>query len=129
MAKKVVTEILDDIDGSEGAETVYFSYKGSNFEIDLSDKNAQKLESALEPFVNAARKVGRASSGSKPRTTSSVDLNAVRAWAEENDIKVAPRGRVAASVIEQYEAANKKDAEDYAKSRELSSFPALRYLW
>ncbi len=107
MAKKVITEVLDDIDGSAGAETVYFGYKGTSYEIDLSNKNAEKLEKALEPFVEAARKVARGSSSSRPRSTSSVDLNAVRAWAAENDIQVAPRGRVAASVIEQYEAATK----------------------
>jgi hypothetical protein len=106
MARKVITTVLDDIDGSEGAETVTFSYKGVAYEIDLSDENAQKLEDALEPYVSAGRKVGRGTS-SKAKSGSSVDLNAVRAWAADNGIEVAPRGRVAASVIEQYEAANK----------------------
>jgi hypothetical protein len=34
-----------------------------------------------------------------------VDLAAVRVWAAENGIKVAPRGRVAGDVIERYKAA------------------------
>lgn len=105
MAKKVITTVLDDIDGSEGAETVTFSLGGVSYEIDLGAKNVEKLEAALEPYISAGRKVGR--TASKAKASSGVDLNAVRAWASENGIEVASRGRVAASVIEQYEAANK----------------------
>lgn len=108
MAKRTITTTLDDIDGSEGAETVTFSYKGVAYEIDLSDKNAQKLEAALEPYVNAGRKLGRTSSGSSSRgsRSSSEDLQKIRDWAAENDIEVSARGRIAQSVIDQYQAAH-----------------------
>ncbi|MEU2203596.1 Lsr2 family protein [Microbacterium oleivorans] len=106
MARKVIESITDDIDGSEGAETVTFSYKGTNYEIDLNDKNAQKLEAALEPYVSAGRKVGRASSSTASRGPKK-DLDAIRTWARENGHEVSDRGRIAASVVEAYEAANK----------------------
>lgn len=106
MAKQVVETILDDIDGSEGAETFSFAYEGIGYEIDLADKNAEAFREALAPYVKAARRASRGGS-SKAKAASSVDLNAVRAWAAENGIEVAPRGRVAGAVIEKYEAANK----------------------
>jgi len=109
MAKTVVT--TDDIDGSPNAETVTFSFEGRNFEIDLSKKSRSALEKALKPYIDAARPVGTSrgsrggSSRGRSRRSSSVDLAAVRAWAAENGIAVSDRGRISASVLEQYQAA------------------------
>src|SRR3954468_22277313 len=103
MGKKEVVAITDDIDGRAGAETVTFAYAGRSYAIDLGEKNKAKLEKALEPFIGAARKSGgtrvaaRTTSGraaSRP-TSSGMDLNAVRRWATEQGIEVAPRGRLA----------------------------------
>lgn len=113
MAKTVVT--TDDLDGSPNAETVTFSFDGRSFEIDLSKKSRAALEKALKPYIDAGRAVGSArnsrSGGSsssgrgRSRRSSSVDLAAVRAWAAENGIAVSDRGRISASVLEQYQAA------------------------
>jgi hypothetical protein len=109
MAKTVVT--TDDIDGSPNAETVTFSFDGRSFEIDLSKKSRTALEKALKPYIDAGRSVGgRATRGSgngrgRSRRSGSLDLAAVRAWAAENGITVSDRGRISASVLEQYQAA------------------------
>jgi len=109
MAKTVVT--TDDIDGSPNAETVTFSFDGRSFEIDLSKKSRTALEKALKPYIDAGRSVGsrtaRATSAGRGRgrRSSSVDLAAVRAWAAENGVQVSDRGRISASVLEQYQAA------------------------
>ena len=42
--------LVDDIDGSQASETVYFSLGGHPYEIDLSDENAAKLRDGLAPF-------------------------------------------------------------------------------
>ncbi|HEV2886229.1 MAG TPA: Lsr2 family protein [Jatrophihabitans sp.] len=110
MAKTVVT--TDDIDGSPNAETVTFSFDGRSFEIDLSKKSRSALEKALKPYIDAGRPVGSRTTraagsgrGGRGRRASSVDLAAVRAWAAENGIAVSDRGRISASVLEQYQAA------------------------
>src|SRR5437867_399314 len=59
MARKVEVKLLDDTDGSQADETVAFGVDGSNYEIDLSHKNAERLRSDLEKFLHAARRVGR----------------------------------------------------------------------
>ena len=110
MAQKQVVTITDDIDGRPGAATVSFAYAGRSYEIDLGEKNRAKLEKALEPFIGAARKAGGSRSGavksaerSATRSSSSgIDLNAVRAWATEQGIEVAKRGRLANSVLEAF---------------------------
>src|SRR5690242_17340325 len=59
MAKQVITLLTDDLDGGEADRTVEFGLDGVNYTIDLSEKNAGKLRKALDPFLNAATRVGR----------------------------------------------------------------------
>jgi hypothetical protein len=105
MAKNVSVVITDDLDGSEGARTVVFSFDGVGYEIDLAEANRAKLEGALAPFIAVARKAGRGRRGiSKP--TQSVDRAAVRAWARQAGLNVSDRGRISADVLSRYEAAH-----------------------
>lgn len=109
MAKRILTSITDDFDGSEDAETVTFSYQGRSYEIDLSDANREKLESALAPYITAGRKsaAGARAKSSGPRSRGgSSELAAVRAWAQENGHTVNSRGRVPQAVLDAYNAAH-----------------------
>ena len=56
MVKKVTVSLLDDLDGKAADETVQFALDGVSYEIDLSEKNAQKLRSELQPWVAAGRR-------------------------------------------------------------------------
>ena len=101
MATKTVVSVVDDIDGSEDAETVSFTYEGATYEIDLARKNRDALSAALSPFIAAARSAGRTRArGSAPRAAD--DAAVVRAWAAENDIHVSERGRIPRQVRDQY---------------------------
>jgi hypothetical protein len=109
MAKNVSVVITDDIDGSEGAQTVSFGFNGVNYEIDLAPKNRDKLEKVLAPFVEAGRRAGRASSrrpAARANGAARTDRGAVRAWAKAAGLKVSERGRISADVMKQYEAAH-----------------------
>jgi len=59
MSKSVSVIVTDDLDGSENAETVSFSFDGAAYEIDLAKANRAKLEKALAPFIGAGRPVPR----------------------------------------------------------------------
>src|SRR5690242_16832454 len=56
MAKRVIHELIDDMNGQPADESVTFGLDGVQYEIDLTTKNAAKLRSALAPFVAAATK-------------------------------------------------------------------------
>ena len=110
MAQQTSVSLVDDLDGSKAAETVAFGLDGSIFEIDLSKKNAAALRKALTEFVEHGRRV-------KKDTTARRDSRRlvartgptpadIREWAIGRGISVSHRGRVAADVIAQYEAAN-----------------------
>lgn len=43
MAKRTITMLVDDLDGSKAAETVSFAVDGVSYEIDVSEENAAKL--------------------------------------------------------------------------------------
>jgi len=101
--------VTDDIDGTEGAETVTFGIDGAQFEIDLAQKNADKLRKALAPYINAGHKVGGVRQSPSNRRVSSngdrPDPKVVRAWALESGLDVSTRGRIPAALVEQYNAA------------------------
>ncbi|MGH8860833.1 MAG: histone-like nucleoid-structuring protein Lsr2 [Jatrophihabitantaceae bacterium] len=110
MAKQtVVTELLvDDIDGSTAERTVNFTWDGTAYEIELSKKNVVAFEKAMKPYVDAARRMrsSRARRGSAARGGKR-DLGAIRDWAASNGFDVSTRGRIAATVIDAYDAANR----------------------
>jgi hypothetical protein len=110
VAQHIQVTLVDDVDGSEAAETVSFSFEGKAYELDLSEKNANKLRKALEPFVAAARRSGgsgrgrqRGSSGTSRGGADRERTAAIRKWAREHGHQVADRGRIPSSVIEAYE--------------------------
>ena len=107
MASKTSVEILDDIDQTPRAEGVGFGFAGVNYEIDLSKKNLAKLEKALAPFIEVARRAP--STTRRPGSRSSAvrtDRAAVRIWAKEQGLNVSERGRISAEVEAKYQAAH-----------------------
>jgi hypothetical protein len=104
MAKKITVALEDDLDGGPADETVRFGVSGMQYEIDLNKKNARAFRKQLAPFVEHARKAGRGQR--RPRTSSSRQRSGdIRAWAHEQGLAVSGRGRIPASVVEQYDAA------------------------
>ena len=111
MARQVQVLLIDDIDQTPAERNVAFSLEGENYEIDLSQGNIDKLHAALEPFVKNARKVRgarrrgaarRGGSGGGGGNRSAM----IREWAREQGMQVSARGRVAAEIVEAYEAAH-----------------------
>jgi hypothetical protein len=106
MAQKVTVALEDDLDGGPADETVRFAFGGAAYEIDLSRKNAAAFRQQLAPFIEHARKAGRAQPRRPARTAAARQRSGdIRAWAKEQGIAVSERGRIPASVMEQYQAA------------------------
>ncbi|MEU5553111.1 MULTISPECIES: Lsr2 family protein [unclassified Micromonospora] len=111
MARKVITVLTDDLDGGKADRTVEFSLDGVSYTIDVSDENAGVLRKALDPFINAGRRLGRGSAdtGRGPRrvTAAAPGMNreqnrAIREWAVGNGYKISERGRIPVEVVEAY---------------------------
>lgn len=116
MAKKTITILTDDLDGTElpaGSRSTRFSLDGVDYEIDLSAENARALADALSPYISAARRLGgtgRGASTARPRTRAAGGdadrLAAIRSWAQGNGYTVGDRGRIKAEIVDAYEAAH-----------------------
>jgi hypothetical protein len=106
MAVKATITLEDDLDGSPAQETVPFSLGAAQYEIDLSAANADRFRAQLAPFIAHARKLGQGQSARPPRSSAARRASAeVRAWAREQGIEISERGRIPASVTEQYKQA------------------------
>jgi hypothetical protein len=112
VAQRVVTALVDDVTGEEiplgEGETIRFAVNGTQYEIDLDTRNAEKFHKALAFYIDHGRKVGRTGTVTalrRSRKNDEVDPAAVRAWAESNGIEVNARGRLRSEVVEQYRAA------------------------
>jgi hypothetical protein len=104
MATKVLTTLQDDFDGSQATQTIRFALDGIEYEIDVSDRNANRLRNSLGDFIAHGRKVG----GRRARKSASsgqVDTKTLRKWAEANGFDVNRRGRIPAEIVERYKAA------------------------
>lgn len=108
MAQIREVRLVDDLDGSQGTETVNFALDGRSLEIDLNEANAARLRDVLAPYVAAARRAGSAtvSQSRSRRGTGAADRKvnaAVREWARNQGMKVSERGRIPSDVIEAYQ--------------------------
>lgn len=112
MAKQIITRLVDDLDGGDAEESITFAFDGTEYEIDLSEKNAAKLRKALAPFVTNGTRV---SAARKKRTVAAVPFEetpegraVIRAWARKSkkfpDLGV--RGRIPAEVVAAWRTAN-----------------------
>ncbi len=107
MAQKVTIDLQDDLDGGPADETIRFAVDGTDYEIDLRTSHANVFRRELAPYIEHARRAGRPqprrpgpTSGSRQHTGD------IRAWAKDRGIAVNERGRIPASVAEQYRAAH-----------------------
>lgn len=115
VSREVIIRIRDDLDGSDAAETIEFSYRGTSYEIDLSAANVELFDKSVKQFVEVARDVAKQapSVAGPPLSRSPIAGRAVkqqrrevRAWAAANGYEVAGTGMIAAAVYEAYQAAN-----------------------
>ncbi len=125
MAQKVEVLLVDDLDGGKADETLSFGLDGRSYEIDVSRKNAQKLRSALAPYVQGARKVGgrragRRASGGAPAAPPTAGRgrgrggagagtpasSEVREWAKKQGLEVSDRGRIPSDLVARFREAH-----------------------
>jgi hypothetical protein len=106
MAKRVITTLEDDLDGSEASETVNFAVDGAEYDIDLNEAHANELREAMSKYAAVAQKIGGRGRPARRTSTGGNDTKAIRAWAIEKGIPINARGRIQADVMEKYAAAH-----------------------
>jgi len=106
MAQKVSVVLEDDLTGGPAEQIIRFAFDGTDYEIDLNAKNVATFGKQLAPYLEHARRAGRAQPRRAGRTVAKRQRSGdIRAWAKEHGVVVSERGRIPASVVEQYDAA------------------------
>jgi hypothetical protein len=110
VASKSISVVIDDLTGRELApdqhEKITFSLDGVGYELDVSKGGAERLRSALAPYVRAGRRLVGKRRRPERRTRVGADAATIRAWAASNGVEVSRRGRISESVRAQFDAAN-----------------------
>lgn len=95
MAQKISVVLEGDLTGGPAEQTIRFAFDGTDYEIDLNAKNTAALRKQLAPYIEHARRDGRASSGRPGRTAANRRRSGdIRAWAKEHGLTVSERGRI-----------------------------------
>ena len=115
------TTVADVVIGearSEGQQqTIAFGLDGQAYEIDLDADHATELRSTLQRYIDAGRRIGEqptapATQSVRPRRSAATaqqdDPAAIRAWARAHGHQVSGRGRIPATILEAYEAAQRR---------------------
>jgi Lsr2 len=88
MARKIIEVYKDDLTGEtvQALTPTRFALDGVEYQIDLGPTSRAAFDAAVAPYRHAARRVGRASSGTRsatsrqPARTDPEQLRAIRAW-------------------------------------------------
>lgn len=123
MAQRVQVLLTCDLHGDDtpGETTIDFALDGTKYEIDLCDNHSRELRDSFAGYVGAARRPGsrtggggggggrRSGRGGRSGGGGAVGRRKtaeIRDWARQNGLTISERGRIPASVMSQYEAAN-----------------------
>lgn len=110
MAREIIERVLDDLDGTEGAELRSFAIAGQEYEADLNDKNWDAFLKAVAKFIEVATPVKRSTKGARLRKVSTTgsrspeQMKAIREWANKNGFQVSDRGRIPDEVMTAFDA-------------------------
>jgi Lsr2 len=110
MVRREVVIVEDDLDGGPAKETVRFGLDGADYEIDLNAKNARKFRKRLAPFVEHAHRVAAGQRRPARTAASRQRSRDIRAWARQQGIELSDRGRMPASIVDEYEASTGQTA-------------------
>ena len=98
LVDRIANEVDGEVDGEQPKERVALSYRGVDYEIELTEKAATGLNQVLAPYLAKARRVRAQRRNTRRPAVASSDAHEpreVRAWAKTRGIAIADRGRSA----------------------------------
>jgi hypothetical protein len=109
MAVRKIFRLVDDIDGSDAAESVYFILSGRCYQVDLSEENFRQAREHLKIYLQAGRLVDYpVQAGDSPAGRAIADAEStptsrdIRRWAREVGVVVCDRGAIPKALIAAY---------------------------
>jgi hypothetical protein len=105
VAQQVQIILTSDLSGGAADETVSFMLDGTQYELDVTSKEADKFRGLFQDYIAVARKVSGGRKAAK-RTTDGPSAKDVKAWADTQGLDYPQRGRLPKELLDMYKAAN-----------------------
>jgi hypothetical protein len=122
MAKRIIIECFDDLDGASvdiaDLTTIEWSWNGIVYEFDTIADNLAEIETGRVPLATVltnSRRIGgrKHSAGRSPSTSphrpatgeSNVNTAGIRTWARTQGYQLGDRGRISADIVAAYHRA------------------------
>lgn len=115
MTTRHYSVVESDLSGEPNASTVTLAFRGSTYEVDLTEAEEKKLAKALDPYLKAARKVAsgkRVGRRSNVPDTTTEERNRIREWAKTAGYELKDRGRIPKPVMDAYQKAQHEQTQD-----------------
>lgn len=109
MAREVIVNLIDDIDGSKADLTIKYSFDGVNYEIDLTEDHAEDFRQHMQEWLDISRRVGAANNTARGVNSETAKI---REWARGQGIDVPTRGRLSEEVMKAWENRDDKGIDD-----------------
>jgi hypothetical protein len=106
MATKITVVLEDDLVGGPADETVRFGIGGTDYEIDLNAKNASAFRQQLAPYIEQAPPDWQRTAAAAGADCGQPGTERGHpGLGEDQGIALSDRGRIPASIVQQYQAA------------------------
>lgn len=118
MVERLIRHRVDDLDGLPVAEDlnqrIEFSFRGTDYVIDLRPANAKKMKTALRQYIKVARKVEVVAAAQAADVGESSDspcagdqLEVILRWAKMHNYAPSPSGNVTNQIVQAFNAAHR----------------------
>lgn len=100
MARKetITYTYTDDLTGEEvdleDLQTIFFSYEGADYSIDLGKASLKKLDAAVAPFIDKAERVRARNAATAAKPKRSASRPGINLWGRENGFPKGPGASV-----------------------------------
>lgn len=118
MVERLIRHRVDDLDGLPVADDlnqrIEFSFRGTDYVIDLRPANAKKMKMVLRQYIKVARKVevvttdqatGVEESFNSPCTEDQLEV--ILRWAKMHNYAPSPSGNVTKQIVQAFNAAHR----------------------
>ncbi|MFF1946457.1 histone-like nucleoid-structuring protein Lsr2 [Rhodococcus qingshengii] len=116
--ERLIPHRVDDLDGLPVADDlnqrIEFSFRGTDYVIDLRPVNAKKMKTVMRQYIKAARKVEVMAAAQAAGVEESFDspciedqLEVILRWAKMHNYAPSPSGNVTKQIVQAFNAAHR----------------------
>lgn len=124
LVERLILQCVDDLDGMPVAhevnERIEFSFRGTDYVIDLRPTNAERLKAVLRRYIACAQRIDAKAVDAESRGVekpldfghTEQQLQALLSWAKIHNYAVSPSGGITKQIIQAFNAAHRRSSFD-----------------